>query len=661
MSRCFNCLKEFPDKLNMCPYCGSNNSCVPTQPIDLYPGTILLNRYYIGRSISSGGFGILYKAYDMQLETIVAIKEFYPGTIVTRAGGTTDVIVSKKDFQEYKYRKGRFLAEARNMAKFGSHKNIPNVFEFFEANNTAYIVMEFLEGESLSECLYRNKTCPIEFAVFIINEVGKALISMHKEGIIHKDVAPDNIFICNSGNDIKLLDLGAAKLKDYKEDILDMVVKPGYSPPEQYDKSYTKIDWSADVYALGATFYAMLTGIKPDESRNRTVSDNVLYPHQINPYISENLSNTVMKAMAVDVHMRFRTVEEFLKAVNGEVKIIPVEKEKKKRKFRRFTGIAAAVLVLIAGGIIFALNYKTQHDQETLPPADIEIWVSVKDGSTEIAAIESISNQFHDSFPDVDITIKAIPESDYNKKIEEAAANDALPTLFESTDVSANVLENARDISGILKSSEATNCLFLSQYDNYYQDRKKVPLGIEVPVAYVITSGPVQVDYHEEYFMDISDFKTKKMAVSESYKDLVYSAFDLSGYTLVPEEQFLNNEENKCAVLLSSTMEQKNVWQKITRFEKKSVFSNADKIDCKYTYEWSIGNGNSSEIKAAEKFLSWMLGNAFQHELMISRCSDGQIPINKNSFEEKISQKPLAPIAEIYDRFVFEKNNDRTE
>ena len=77
----------------MCPYCGSNNSCVPTQPIDLYPGTILLNRYYIGRSISSGGFGILYKAYDMQLETIVAIKEFYPGTIVTRAGGTTDVIV----------------------------------------------------------------------------------------------------------------------------------------------------------------------------------------------------------------------------------------------------------------------------------------------------------------------------------------------------------------------------------------------------------------------------------------------------------------------------------------------------------------------------------------------------------------------------------------
>ena len=669
MSRCFSCLKEFPDKLNMCPFCGTIHNLIPTQPIDLRPGTILLNRYYLGKSTASGGFGIVYKAYDMKLETIVAVKEFYPGNIVTRAEGTTDVIVSKKAYQEYKYRKSRFLAEARNMAKFGNHKSIPNVFEFFEANNTAYIVMEYLEGETLTKFLEQHGKCPIDFSVYIVNEVGNALIALHGEGIIHKDVAPDNIYICNStddvrldisnagSTDIKLLDLGAAKLKDYQEDVLDIILKPGFSPPEQYDKTNTNIGWWSDVYALGATMYMMLTGIKPEESTNRKVGDNVKYPHEIDPSISENLSNTVMKAMAVDTHMRFKNIADFLRAVNGEVKIIPVEKEKKKRRFRRFTGIAAAVAVLILVGSAFALNYSDQKSAETLLPANIEVWVSVKEGSTESSAIESISKQFHETYPDIDITIMAIPESDYKEKIAEAAANDALPTLFESTDISGTVLENAQDITPVLNSSEAKDCLFLSQYHNYYSENKKVPLGIEVPLAYVITSGPVQVDYHDTYFKKISDFNTFYISINDTYKDLIYSSFDLSDYTLVGEEHFLNNDENTCAVMLSSTMDLKNVWQTITRYEKSCVYSDADQINCKFTYEWSIGQGNRDEIKAAEKLLSWMLGNAYQNELMISRCNDGQIPINETCFKEKISQKNLAPIAEIYDKFVFENKN----
>ena len=195
-------------------------------------------------------------------------------------------------------------------------------------------------------------------------------------------------------------------------------------------------------------------------------------------------------------------------------------------------------------GSVFALNYSDQKSAETLLPANIEVWVSVKEGSTESSAIESISKQFHETYPDIDITIMAIPESDYKEKIAEAAANDALPTLFESTDISGTVLENAQDITPVLNSSEAKDCLFLSQYHNYYSENKKVPLGIEVPLAYVITSGPVQVDYHDTYFKKISDFNSVDISINDTYKDLIYSSFDLSDYTLVGEEHFLNNDEN---------------------------------------------------------------------------------------------------------------------
>ncbi|MBQ5474525.1 MAG: serine/threonine protein kinase, partial [Lachnospiraceae bacterium] len=164
---------------------------------------------------------------------------------------------------EFSYRKERFLAEARPMAKFGDHRSIPNVFEFFEENNTAYIVMECLTGVPLNEyAKQNNNNIDPDFAIMIANEVGNALKSLHAEKIIHRDVAPDNIFIC-SGKElkIKLMDLGAAKLTDATDDVIDIILKPGYSPPEQYNNEKNIGPWT-DIYALGATLYAMITGIK---------------------------------------------------------------------------------------------------------------------------------------------------------------------------------------------------------------------------------------------------------------------------------------------------------------------------------------------------------------------------------------------------------------
>lgn len=194
MIRCLSCFNQYDEQYNICPHCGQETHVNPVEPIHLAPGTILCNRYVIGTAVGAGGFGIVYRAWDQKLESIVAVKEFFVNRLVTRAAGVKDLIVTHKGKSEFEYRKQRFLAEARTMAKFGSHRSIPNVFEFFEENNTVYIVMELLHGASLSEYIATNGgKIDVDFATMIANEVGNALISLHAEGITHCDVAPDNI------------------------------------------------------------------------------------------------------------------------------------------------------------------------------------------------------------------------------------------------------------------------------------------------------------------------------------------------------------------------------------------------------------------------------------------------------------------------------------
>ena len=337
MSRCLSCFSNFDDEYEICPYCGQEINAGPKTPIQLTPGTVLANRYLIGFAVGSGGFGIIYKAYDLKLETIVAVKEFFSSSVLmTRAAGAKQIIVNKKRADEFEYRKKRFLAEARIMAQFGAHNSIPNVIEYFEENNTAYIVMELLEGVNLNKLMKdSSEKLSLERVLHITNEIGNALISLHEKNIIHRDVAPDNVFIC-SGDEgkVKLLDLGSAKLTDESDDVIDIILKPGYSPVEQYDNT-NGVGVYSDIYALGATVYYMLTGIKPDESTNRKIEDKLVAPHEIDSNIPINVSNAVMRAMAIDKHMRFKSVNEFLLAIGGQKKVLSVEDEKKEKKEKK--------------------------------------------------------------------------------------------------------------------------------------------------------------------------------------------------------------------------------------------------------------------------------------------------------------------------------------
>ena len=209
--QCKNCFGHYEDvSLSVCPHCGFEPGAPIGEVFYLYPGTVLNNRYSIGQVLGFGGFGITYKAWDAKLQTIVALKEYYPTGIVNRTPGTRNVVLfAGNRVKEFDHGLERFVDEAKNMAKFSSHKNIVNVFEYFQENNTAYIVMEFLDGITLSAFLQTN-TVPQETAIEITLSVAAALRDIHESGIIHRDVSPDNIFICHNGN-IKLIDFGAAR------------------------------------------------------------------------------------------------------------------------------------------------------------------------------------------------------------------------------------------------------------------------------------------------------------------------------------------------------------------------------------------------------------------------------------------------------------------
>ena len=295
----------------------------------LRKGTRLIGRYTIEKVLGQGGFGITYLGIDELHEKKVAIKEFFPQGIVTRnieyEDAVTVTFVGEKD--NYNKGKEKFLKEARIMARFSKDEGIVKAQDFFEINNTAYIVMEYLEGITLKQYLRENERIEPEELLELFVPLIESLDEIHSQGLIHRDISPDNIMVLLGGK-IKLMDFGAARdYTDFGEKSLSLILKPGYAPPEQYQTHGVQGPWT-DIYALCATMYKCLTGENPPDAIERVMDDNLKEISQFGIPVSKKMEETIIKGMSISAKNRYRNIEEFcedLYALSEETLILEEE------------------------------------------------------------------------------------------------------------------------------------------------------------------------------------------------------------------------------------------------------------------------------------------------------------------------------------------------
>jgi len=279
----------------------------------LVNGTQICNgRYIIEGVIGAGGFGVTYSAWDTTLQTRVAIKEYLPGEFSTRAPGNITVsIYGGEKEEQYKDGLTKFYDESRHLAKFQGVPGIVQVFDVFMENETAYIVMEYLEGETLGERLKRDGKIPYQEAVKIMLPILQALEAVHKEGILHRDIAPNNIFLCSNG-EVKLLDFGAARsATGTHSKSLTVLYKEGYTAEEQYRSRGDQGSWT-DVYACAATLYKMLTGNIPQGAMERRRKDMLKAPSKCGAKIPVNVERAIMNALNLEIKDRTQTAGQFM-------------------------------------------------------------------------------------------------------------------------------------------------------------------------------------------------------------------------------------------------------------------------------------------------------------------------------------------------------------
>lgn len=626
---CMNCMRDM-GQYEMCAYCGWSEETPAKELYHLAPRTKLTERYEIGMAIGFGGFGVIYHAWDMQLEIQVAIKEYYPNGLVNRVPGQEKVVVySGNRRDQFDYGKERFLAEARTMAKFSSHANIVNVYDYFAANNTAYIVMEYLDGISLKDYLKTvGGKLPTATSLEIIRPVMEALKSIHAEGVVHRDISPDNIFILKTGQ-VKVLDFGAARLSiGDEEKTLSVVLKPGYAPPEQY-RSKSKQGPFTDIYALGATLYRMLTGAVPEESVDRLVDDQLVLPSALNPEIDKKLENIILKAMAINATLRFQSVDELEKALySDELVPLPQEQkaaiERKRKKVALLACSAAAILVATLVVVSTVLEPRNSISVENLQPCVIII------ADSEDANIEEGLSRASELLAEQSAS-----------KVTVAVGSKKDQSIVQFSTSITEIPQSAMQLDELVQSLKEKDYPMLKAMKHNNMENRWVATGFEVPVMYynvkLMSLYGIPIPYVEDMTL------YNELNAFDDYIELVAPAVEVeecsalvannSYGNLVPNVAY-NALETFCngnaVMYLGTVSDISTIQAHLPGYYATSPIPVSFDWHEYITFDkliYVVPSGDANKDEAAISYLSYLFSNTVQTEMYIT--NNGAAPMEK--------------------------------
>ena len=318
---CLSCLSD-KGFASSCRHCGFDESHSKNSPVALPLRTVLNERFLIGRILGQpGGFGITYLAWDIILETPVAIKEFMPTATVSRIPGTSTVQPNTGQDQAF-FSKGLtiFLNEAKTLAQF-AHANIVRIKDFFKANNTAYLIMDYHQGMALDQYIKeQGGHLTQQQALAIMLPILDGLELVHQHNFLHRDIKPKNIYITDKGIPL-LLDFGAARLSMLDaNNTLTVMLSRGFAPFEQYHQKGLQGPWS-DIYACGATLYYMVTGKTPADAIERRHHDQLVSPINYNQSLKLPFNQAILKALAINASDRPQSVGQFKRDLMASVEL----------------------------------------------------------------------------------------------------------------------------------------------------------------------------------------------------------------------------------------------------------------------------------------------------------------------------------------------------
>lgn len=382
---CMGCMRELPENEEVCPYCGFDRKVYENtrNPMVLPSQTILQGRFLVGKTLGKGGFGITYLAWSLTLDIMVAIKEYFPtglsnrNTLGSQSGQQSLYVHTPGGTLEEAFQKGLedLQKEARILAKI-EVPGVARVMDYFRENGTAYIVMNYIQGESLKDYMARKGgTLSEQFVLDVLKPVIFSLSRIHEKGIIHRDISPDNIML-KADRSAVLIDFGSARrMLEGREKSMTILLKHGYAPPEQYSSRGRQGPWT-DVYALCATMHYLMTGKAPKEAIDRlssTDKEGSVTEALYSAGISRETASVLAKGLRLAEEERYQNMDELYYDLYERTERIPMRrqpeppKKKAKRSSLKEVGLAGGLaFCILAGMLILLFLWKNRQDQHAL-------------------------------------------------------------------------------------------------------------------------------------------------------------------------------------------------------------------------------------------------------------------------------------------------------